>query len=80
MNENHWLELKVYGCLICMERHSRREEVEPLIPPWLGDILHVMGMGVWGSSDKVREGEALLVKGVRHFALSSSGYLNNGRF
>jgi hypothetical protein len=32
-----------------------------------------------GSPDKVREVEALLVKRVSHFVLSSGGYLDNGR-
>ena len=53
--------------------------VRPFISPRLHDIPQVEGIGVSGSSDKVREEEALLVKGVPHITLSSEGYLDNGR-
>lgn len=44
----------------------RRKEIEPVISPKLRDILQVEGVGVLGSPDRAREGEALLVKGVSY--------------
>lgn len=50
-------------------------EIGSVILPRLGDIPQVKSIGVLGSPDKVKEGEALLINGVPHFALSLEGYL-----
>jgi hypothetical protein len=50
--------------------------IEPVIYPRLHDIPKVVGIWVSDSPDKVREGEALLTKGVHHFAWSSGLCMN----
>lgn len=64
------------GHIICMEQNSRclldiflseKKETKPVISPRLHGIPQVEGVGVLGSLDKVREGEAKLVRGVLLF-------------
>lgn len=89
MGKGHWLKDKVLRYLISMERHSmdlryllngrggggeRRLNSEAN----QGYVCNIP-QGEGGVSDKLREGESLLVKGVPHFVLSSEGNLDNGR-
>ena len=91
MGKGHWLKAKTLRELISMGRRSRnlrfllngflirKKEAEPVISPRLRDAPQVDSMRVLSSPDKVREGEALLVKGVPHFTARSEGYPDNGR-
>lgn len=60
-----------------------RKEADPVISPRLHDVpqaeVCVSGVVVLDYSDKVREGEALLVQGVLHFSQSAKGYADSGR-
>ena len=83
MGKGHWLEAKVLRCLTSIGKHSRdlrcllngfdirRKDAGSVTSPRLHDIPQVEDMEVWSSPDKVREGEALLVKEALHFVPSS---------
>lgn len=72
VGKGHWLKAKVLRCLISKGRHPRnlmclRNRFLRKEAPRLHGIPQVEGVGVLGSLDKVREGEAKLVRGVLLF-------------
>lgn len=81
VNENHWLDLKFCNCShLCgeafQEFHVLTGQVLIRENKFVGLLRTTQtspdrGCGESGSTDKIREGEALLVKKVPHFAQSS---------
>lgn len=83
--------LKFYEYLICTERHTRnlagwvlkgrqpREEaeggIELAVLPRTTRLSPGRGYGNSGSPDKIREGKAVLVQKVLHFAPTQRSYL-----
>jgi len=89
VNGNHWLEFKVLWIPLLHERHSRNPSylTDGFLPGKEEIELEGLSRNTWpyphreygslGSPDKVREGEASLVKGVPHFVLYSESTVDN---
>jgi len=82
-----WVELSE-ECLICMDFRNSGCLLDRITGSWacnliiwprLREIPQVDDMGGLGSPERVREGEALLEKGVLHFVLSSKELSRRGR-